>query len=163
VAATAGQVVTYEGRPAVTYFFSTSGGRTENVENAFAGAEPAPWLRGVLDPYERGPLHGWKLAISFAAASARLTGLVRGSLQGIEVLRRGFSPRILAAAILGSGGRTTVSGARLAARLGLNDSWAYFSVRDGQSVTAEPDRSGSAAPAPAPAPPAPAGGPPGRA
>ena len=33
VAETAGQVVTYEGAPVVTYFFSTSGGRTEDVEN----------------------------------------------------------------------------------------------------------------------------------
>jgi stage II sporulation protein D len=159
VAATAGQVVTYQGRPAITYFFSTSGGRTENVENAFAGAEPEPWLRGVLDPYERGPLHSWKLAIGFTTAAARLAGLVRGSFQGIEVLRRGFSPRIVSAAILGSSGRTTVSGARLAARLGLNDSWAYFGVRYGQSVTAEPDRSGSAAPAPPPAPATPPAGP----
>ena len=29
----AAQVVTYDGKPVVTYFFSTSGGRTENVEN----------------------------------------------------------------------------------------------------------------------------------
>src|SRR4029453_7120150 len=34
VAATGGQVVTYDGAPVVTYFFSTSGGRTENVENS---------------------------------------------------------------------------------------------------------------------------------
>ena len=33
VAATRGQVVTYDGEPVVTFFFSTSGGRTENVEN----------------------------------------------------------------------------------------------------------------------------------
>src|SRR5437763_5943228 len=30
---TAGQIVTYRGRPATTYFFSTSGGKTENVQN----------------------------------------------------------------------------------------------------------------------------------
>src|SRR3954465_11846889 len=33
VAATAGQVVTYAGQPVTTYFFSTSGGHTENIEN----------------------------------------------------------------------------------------------------------------------------------
>jgi stage II sporulation protein D len=155
VAATAGQIVTYQGRPAITYFFAASGGRTENVENAFAGAEPEPWLRGVVDPYERGPLHSWKLTLSFATAAARLAGLVRGSFQGIEVLRRGFSPRILSAAILGSGGRRSVSGEELAARLGLYDSWAYFSVRSGLLLTPEPDRSGAAPPAPSPPPAAP--------
>src|SRR4051812_13310106 len=51
VAETAGQVVTYQGKPVVTYFFSTSGGRTENVENVFGGA-PQPWLRSVEDPYD---------------------------------------------------------------------------------------------------------------
>src|SRR4051794_20982052 len=33
VLATADQLVTYDGQPVVTYFFSTSGGRTEDVEN----------------------------------------------------------------------------------------------------------------------------------
>ena len=37
VAATAGQVVTYDGAVATTFFFSTSGGYTENVENVFTG------------------------------------------------------------------------------------------------------------------------------
>jgi stage II sporulation protein D len=156
VAATAGQVVTYEGRPAITYFFASSGGRTENVENAWPGSQPQPWLRGELDPYDHGPLHSWRLTISFASAAARLHGLVRGSFQGVEVLRRGFSPRIVSANVLGSAGRTAVSGARLAARLGLYDSWAYFSVSDRNGVTAEPDQSGrpTEGPASTPAPPA---------
>jgi SpoIID/LytB domain protein len=157
VAATAGQIVTYGGRPAITYFFASSGGATENVENAFPGSAPEPWLRGVADPYERGPLHRWHLALSFAAAGARLGGLVRGSFRGIEVLRRGVSPRILSAYVLGSAGRTLVSGAELAARLGLYDTWASFSVRSGQTVTAEPDRSTRTGPAP-PAAPSPAPG-----
>src|SRR5437899_11354679 len=55
VTATAGQIVTYAGRPAITYFFASSGGRTENVEAAFPGSLAEPWLRGVLDPYDGGP------------------------------------------------------------------------------------------------------------
>ena len=43
------------------------------------------------------------------------------------------------------------SGGELAARLGLDDTWAYFSVKRGSSVVAEPDRSGTAAPASPPA------------
>ena len=144
VAATAGQIVTYAGRAAITYFFASSGGRTENVEAAFPGSLAEPWLRGVLDPYDGGPLHSWTLTLSFSSAAARLGGLVRGRFQGIEVLSRGFSPRIVSAYVLGSGGRTLVGGAELAARLGLYDSWAYFSVREGASVSAEPDRSGRA-------------------
>jgi SpoIID/LytB domain protein len=157
VADTAGQIVTYEGKPAITYFFASSGGRTESIENVFAGSEPSPWLRGVVDQYERGDEHTWKTALSFASAAAKLRGLVRGKLQGIEVLRRGFSPRIVSAYVLGSRGRTAVSGAQLAARLGLFSTWAYFSTREGQSTKPEPDRSGwsalnSPAPAATPAP-----------
>ena len=63
VAATAGQVVTYAGRPAITYFFASSGGRTENVEQVWPGGESEPWLKGVLDPYDQGPLHHWRLTL----------------------------------------------------------------------------------------------------
>ncbi len=161
VAATAGQVVTYAGKPAITYFFASSGGRTENIENSFIGAEPEPWLRGVVDQYEpHADHHTWKLTLSFAAAAAKLRGLVRGSFEGIEVVKRGFSPRIVSAYVLGSGGRTAVSGPTLAERLGLYSAWAYFSTAEGPTIKPEPDRSGGspltspapgAAPAPAPA------------
>src|SRR5918999_5584887 len=49
---TAREVVTHDGKVAVTYFFSTSGGETENVENVFYGARPTSYLRGVDDPYD---------------------------------------------------------------------------------------------------------------
>jgi hypothetical protein len=56
----------------------------------------------------------------------------------------------VAAEVLGSAGDTRVSGPELAARLGLYDTWAYFSVRNGQSVVPEPDRSGQSATTSAP-------------
>jgi stage II sporulation protein D len=152
VKATAGQLVTYAGRPAITYFFASSGGRTENVEDSFIGSEPQPWLRGVVDQYEKGDEHTWKTSLGFAAAAAKLHGLVRGGFKGIEVVKRGFSPRIVSAYVLGTGGRTLVSGPELAARLGLFSAWAYFSTREGTTLKPEPDRSGSSPPvSPAPA------------
>ncbi len=155
IADTAGQIVTYEGNPVITYFFASSGGRTENVENGFPGSQPQPWLRGVADSYET-TQSDWKLSIPFATVAARLKGLVKGSFRGIEVLSRGFSPRILSAAVLGSGGDTRVSGPELEARLGLGSTWAYFSVKAGTTVKPEPDHSGQPAPAGALAtPPAP--------
>jgi SpoIID/LytB domain protein len=142
VAATAGQIVTYEGAPAITYFFASSGGRTESVENGFFGAPPQPWLRSVSDPFERGALHTWAVSLSYAAVTKRLRGLIRGAFSGIEVTKRGDSPRILSAYVLASGGRTLVSGATLAARLGLYDTWAFFSARNGSTVSAMRDRTG---------------------
>jgi SpoIID/LytB domain protein len=142
VAATAGQIVLYAGRPATTYFFASSGGMTENIENAFLGAQPQPWLRGVEDPYNTGPAFNWKIAISFTAAAARLRGLVKGVFRGIEVLKRGISPRIVSAEVLGSGGAIPLSGSELAERLGLTATWAYFGVQNGRRVRPGPDRSG---------------------
>ncbi len=150
VAATAGQIVTYEGRPAITYFFASSGGMTEDVENAFPGAAPEPWLRGVADQFEGGPLHRWRLTMSFATAAARLRGLVQGTFRGIEVTRRGVSPRIISAEILGSAGATAIGGGELAARLGLYATWASFGVRSASGVRPEPDSSGGRAPASSP-------------
>jgi stage II sporulation protein D len=157
IAATAGQVVTYEGRPAITYFFASSGGMTENVENAFLGSQPEPWLRGVTDPYDAGAQSSWKISMSFAVADARLKGLVKGSFRGIEILKRGVSPRIVSAEVLGSAGATQVSGPELAGRLGLGSTWASFSVKNGTVVRPEPDRSGqpaAATPSATPATPA---------
>jgi stage II sporulation protein D len=130
VAATNGEVVTYEGKPVTTYFFSTSGGRTENAEFGFPGGEPKPWLKSVDDPYDKvSPRHRWgPMRYTLSQASAKLRGLVKGKLRSIEVTRRGVSPRIVSADIVGSKGRTTVSGPTLRARFGLFDTWAYFTT-----------------------------------
>ena len=53
VAATKGQRVYYDGKPVQVYYFSTSGGRTEDAEDVW-GKEVAH-LRGVVDRYETNP------------------------------------------------------------------------------------------------------------
>ena len=134
VAETRGQVVTYQGKPVVTYFFSTSGGRTEDVENAFGGS-PEPWLVSVEDPYDNvSPRHRWQPAtLSLARAGRKLRGLYSGAFRGIRVTRRGVSPRIMSAQVVGTRGSSTVSGATLRAKLGLFDTWAYF-----KTITTDP-------------------------
>jgi stage II sporulation protein D len=124
VTATAGEVVTYDGAVATTYFFSTSGGHTENVENSFVGAEPKPWLKGVEDPYDDlSPRHRWRFVYTQAQMQSRLGGLVKGTFRGIKIVDTGVSPRVVHADIVGSGGRTRVTGPTLRARLGLYDTW----------------------------------------
>src|SRR4051794_4804101 len=130
IAATAGQVVTYGGQPVTTYFFSTSGGKTENIENSFVGSAPKPWLKGVDDPYDDlAPRHRWKpQTLTITQASAKLRGLVKGKLRGIKVLQRGVSPGIVRAQVVGTKGTTTVTGTQLRSRFGLFDTWAYFTT-----------------------------------
>jgi stage II sporulation protein D len=150
VAATAGQIVMFAGLPATTYFFASSGGMTENIQDSFLGAPAQPWLQAAPDPFDAGPSSRWSLEIAFAMAAARLRGLVRGSFRGIEVLARGVSPRIVSALVLGSRGSSAITGPELAWRLGLRSTWAYFSVRSGARLVREPDRSATG-PAGAPA------------
>ncbi|HEY7836593.1 MAG TPA: SpoIID/LytB domain-containing protein [Solirubrobacteraceae bacterium] len=172
-AATVGQIVLYGGRPAITYFFAASGGMTESVQYGFPGAAPAPWLVGVTDGYEGGSAR-WRLEVSFPTLARRLRGLYGGRFHGVEVLRRGTSPRILTARVLGTAAASVISGPALAARLGLDSTWEYLYVRSGSTLKPEPDHSGrprlfgplspsSPAPPPPPSnsggvPPAPAGG-----
>ncbi len=128
VDSTRGLVVTYSGRAVVTYFFSTSGGHTEDVENAFSGSRPEPWLQGVDDPYDNSsPYHRWgPYTYSDSGFAARLGNWVRGRFESLDVLQRGVSPRIVRAEVRGSGGNTVVTGAQLRSRLGLRDSWLYL-------------------------------------
>jgi SpoIID/LytB domain protein len=125
VKATGGQVVTYEGEPIVTYYFSTSGGHTENVENSFLNSEPQPYLKGVEDPYDDiSPRHRWRFSFSSGQLDSRLGA--PGSFRNIRVLRRGVSPRIVRARVYGSAGTKDITGPKIRARLGLHDTWAYF-------------------------------------
>jgi stage II sporulation protein D len=149
VRATRGRVVTYAGQPAVTFYFSTSGGRTENVEDSFIGATPRPWLKSVSDPYDSiSPLHRWTLRFTIASAARRLSGLVRGRFKGITVLQRGGSPRIVRAAVVGTRGRTIVTGPTLRARLNAYDTWMTFA-----SITSRVSAARVSAASPSPGPP----------
>jgi SpoIID/LytB domain protein len=127
VEATTGKVVKYGGKVATTFYFSTSGGRTENIEFSFLGADPTPYLKSVKDPFEdSAPYHRWKETFSQSEMEAKLGSLVQGSLESIQVTKRGRSPRIVSAKVVGSGGTTEVSGPTLQSRLGLRSTWAYF-------------------------------------
>jgi stage II sporulation protein D len=139
-AATAGEVVTHGGKPVVTYFFSTSGGKTEDVENSFIGATPQPWLKSVDDPWDKGsPRHRWgPYRMSLATAERRLGSWVKGRFRGIEVQRRGSSPRVVSAEVVGTRGRTRVTGPQLRTRLRLFDHWMTFTTIGANASRPEP-------------------------
>jgi stage II sporulation protein D len=128
VDATALQVLSYAGKPATTYFFSTSGGHTENVENSFVGSTPKPYLVGVPDPYDAlSPYHRWRLRLSQARMQQKLSRYLKGGkLRKIRVTKRGSSPRIVRAVLVTSRGRVPITGPTLKTALGLRDTWAFF-------------------------------------
>jgi len=136
VRATARQVLTYNGEVITAYFFSTSGGHTENVQNGFIGATPQPYLVGVDDPFDNiSPRHRWSKRFSSSALDARLGA--PGGYRGIKVIERGASPRIVRAEVLGSSGRRRVTGPQMRSRLGLYDQPSSFAtVSSSQASTA---------------------------
>jgi stage II sporulation protein D len=127
VEATHDQVAKYRGDIAQTTYFSSSGGRTES---GFLGAPEVPYLQSVKDPYDYyAPQHRWSFRFSQVEMDSRLGSYVDGSLRKIEVTKRGDSPRIDSAKLIGSGGTTKVRGDTLQYALGLYDRWACFKKR----------------------------------
>jgi stage II sporulation protein D len=125
---TAGQVIKAGDGIATAYFFSTSGGETENSEFVFA--EPRSYLKAVKDPADhRSPVHRWKVRFSNSEMKSKLSGLFSGKLRKVRVLKTGRSPRIVRAKVVGSRGSTKVSGDTLRFRLGLRSTWARFRKR----------------------------------
>ncbi len=65
---TRGQIVTYEGRTAITPYFSRSDGRTRNWEEVWH-SDPVPWLRGVAVPCDIGK-ELWGHGVGMSASGA---------------------------------------------------------------------------------------------
>jgi stage II sporulation protein D len=125
VAATRGQVVTYKGDVAQTFYSACSGGHTESVENVFGTA--IPYLVGVPDPYDYYcPLHKWKLEFTGPEISDRLGAYLQGKLKRVVITKTGVSPRIITAKLVGTGGISTVTGSELSVALGGHDTWMKF-------------------------------------
>ncbi len=125
VVATAGTVVTLSGQIVTTFFFSTSGGRTENVENVFRGS-PRSYLVSVDDEAfdATSPHHIWRDPKTFTDAElSHLLGIKRPVLK-IKVLERGVSPRVkLIRFTSRSGAVKEMRGTEVRSLLGLRDTW----------------------------------------
>jgi stage II sporulation protein D len=126
--ATAGEVIKADGGIATAFFFSTSGGETENSEFVFA--KPRSYLKAVDDPFDDlSPVHTWKERFSNSEMESKLSGLFGGNLKRIRILKTGRSPRIVRAKVVGSTNSTRVSGDTLRFRLDLRSTWAKFRKR----------------------------------
>ena len=140
VKATEGVCPTYNGKPIVAVYFSCSGGQTEDVKYVWGGVYP--YLKGVDDPYDYyGTLHDWGPLRRTPAQVGGPLGAA-GSLRAVYTLKRGTSPRIVKAAIIGSKGTKYIDGGSLRVKLGLNSAWVVFTsmgitpaARDGASIS----------------------------
>jgi len=122
VSDTAGEVVLCKGELAQTFFFSSSGGRTANVQDVWGGSKGTPYLVSVPDPYDTlSPYHDWgPLKISGQQLGKRLGS--RGTLLDVRA-SAAADGRVRSLTLIGSKGDRTVSGSSARAALGLRSTW----------------------------------------
>ncbi len=80
------------------------------------------------------PTTSGRCACQKSTVASALSGLYSGKLKKIRVLKRGTSPRIVYARVVGSAGSTKVTGDTLKARLGALDSWMSFGKHETRSA-----------------------------
>jgi len=129
IADTAGEIRTYDGAVAWTFFHSTSGGRTAAIQHVWAGGAPKPYLVSVLDPYDSiSPYHNWgPFRYSRAALDAELGSSVAGLLLDLKTTING-SRRVDEVLARGSNGSTSISASRFQVALGLRSTWFRIGV-----------------------------------
>ena len=125
VQATAGEIVTFGGKPALTFYFSTSGGKTASAADVFGLS--LPYLISRPDPWDKAsPYHRWgplvfgartvqsKLALQARVLDAAGTPTPSGRLRSLTLETLG--------------GPTTVPSALLRTGLGLRSTWITMGV-----------------------------------
>jgi stage II sporulation protein D len=123
---TLGQVLTWDGQVARTYYSSSSGGRTEAVQDAWPGTAPIPYLVSVPDPYDTySPHHDWGPYASSATRLASRLGLA-SPIESVSV-RRNEAWRVDSVDFqLASGAVARRTGDQVARALHLLSTW--FSI-----------------------------------
>ncbi|HWE22455.1 MAG TPA: SpoIID/LytB domain-containing protein, partial [Myxococcales bacterium] len=125
---TAGDVVLYDGVVADTYFSSSSGGKTANVQDVWPGSPPLPYLVSVPDPYDTlSPYHGWGPLRFSAKTIAKRMHMPGGKVTDFRA-NVATSGRVRTITFVGSGGERTASGGAVRAALGLRSTWFHIGL-----------------------------------
>jgi stage II sporulation protein D len=115
VDATAGQIMTYNGKIILAVFHAASGGHTENAGDIWSSS--LPYLQGVVD-YDQGtPVYQWRKSFS----SNELADLIEGVGTVKEMIPERTTPRgrVVTMKVVGDLGTQRISGADLRKMLGL--------------------------------------------
>ncbi|MBZ5740862.1 SpoIID/LytB domain-containing protein [Nocardioides mangrovi] len=128
VTATRRQVLLSGGQPAFTQFGSSSGGWT-----CAGSVSYLPAQRDTYDDWSGNPVHDWKTTITDATIERAWPGI--GNLSRIAVRGRDgngvWGGRVSSVLLVGSDGRTTISGDTFRSALGLRSTWITFKVASG--------------------------------
>lgn len=128
VAQTSGRILTYRGAPAEALYYSSSGGRTQNVADVFG--TPVPYLVSVSDPYSldpavSNPFAAWKRTRSQAALRSAFPEL--DDVVSVRILTRTAGKAVKQVRATSSTGDTQViTGSQLRSRLSLPANWVWW-------------------------------------
>lgn len=142
VDATAGQILMYDGKLAVGYFFSSDGGATEDNENVWGG-DPVPYLRGVPDPYEdsKSASNGtWSVTLTAdeIASKLRASGRTIGTVANVQVTKRTNMDNVNEVTVTDTAGKTVVlKNSAVRSVFGLNSIRYTITPNAGKSAAAE--------------------------
>jgi stage II sporulation protein D len=113
---TAGRILVWNGHVALTFFSSSSGGRTADVRDVWPRLGDIPYLRSVSDPYdEASPHHVWGPFTFDADRLARRLHVPPGPVK----LTRAADGRVASVRI----GSRVISAGLFQSRLGLDSTW----------------------------------------
>lgn len=125
VAATAGEVVTYGGKIATTYYFSTSGGKTASAQDVFGFS--VPYLVSRPDPWDKAsPYHVWGPVLLGARTVQSKLGLDARVLDATGVATP--SGRIRTLNVATASGTQPVPASLVRTALGLRSTWITVGV-----------------------------------
>ena len=106
----------------MTYFSSSSGGKTANVQDVWPTSDPVPYLVSVKDPYDTlSPYHNWGPLRFGASKLAKRLG-VPGSIVDYRA-NVSLSGRVRTLTFTGTKGTKTVKGSSVRSVLGLRSTW----------------------------------------
>ena len=136
---TAGQVLTFAGQLASTFYSANGGGVSASPEEGFgptAVRSPTafPYLRAAR--YPTGSANPWSVTIALSQVAARLR--YPGALSSVTVARTGPSGRALSVALEGRAGGRTLTGIEFARALGLRSTLFAARLDTGDGASAPP-------------------------
>lgn len=120
VDATKGEMIYYQNEVVKGYYFSTSGGSTENIEDVWS--TPVSYLRSVSDVYELFPeKKPWIVELTKSEISSKLSsaGLSVGNISDVTVDIMTQSEHAYSMRFSGSNGKTSISGDKVRTILSL--------------------------------------------
>ena len=106
-------VLTHKGKPLQTFFTAACGGETERAHYVWVSDKKLPYFQNIRCRYcTTHPKYKWEAKLSTKTVQGRLKGRFPGlgSIRSIRIKKRSPSKRALVVEVVGSRGRTNVSG-----------------------------------------------------